>query len=393
LKIRNPDLIEKAKAAALRVLLHNIHGPYQSLPRAAGWGYPEPYTRDLMIASLGYLSSGNSELIEAHRQVLDSLAKIQSPHGHIPSLAHDPTDLGASDTTPLFLLGLAFYRKATGDAGYLADAAQKGLDWLMVQSPEDSALVGQLPTSDWRDEQWVLGYGLYVNSLVYLCAKLYGISDWAERIGQLINREGLRRQESGVRIHEGLRVPGKPYYALWVYKVLRNDRFDLLGNSLAILSGACTNDRAAEMNAWIERQCNKLRENGTLAKDCHLPPNLFPYILPGDEDWYPRMERFNQPGDYHNGGIWPFVCGFYIAALVSSGQKKAAADGLAELAVINQKSVRKDLEFGFNEWIRAGDGSPQGQDWQTWSAAMFLYAAAAVEQGAAPFFPPIHPAE
>ena len=47
------SLIEQAKEAAIQVLLHNARGPCRGLPRTAGWGYPEPYTRDLMIASLG----------------------------------------------------------------------------------------------------------------------------------------------------------------------------------------------------------------------------------------------------------------------------------------------------------------------------------------------------
>ena len=29
-------------------------GPIEGLPRTAGWGYPEPYTRDLMISALGH---------------------------------------------------------------------------------------------------------------------------------------------------------------------------------------------------------------------------------------------------------------------------------------------------------------------------------------------------
>jgi hypothetical protein len=45
--------IEQAKQAALEVLLHNAHGPFHGLPRTAGWGYPEPYTRDLMISIWG----------------------------------------------------------------------------------------------------------------------------------------------------------------------------------------------------------------------------------------------------------------------------------------------------------------------------------------------------
>ena len=32
------------------------------------------------------------------------------------------------------------------------------------------------------------------------------------------------------------------------------------------------------------------------------------------------------------------------------------------------------------------DGTPRGQDWQTWSAAMYLYAATSVERCETPFF-------
>ena len=45
-----------------------------------------------------------------------------------------------------------------------------------------------------------------------------------------------------------------------------------------------------------------------------------------------------------------------------------------------------DASFGFNEWHRAQDGNPQGQDWQTWSAAMYLYAVECVEQQRPIFF-------
>ena len=97
----NPS-IEAAKKAAIQVLLHNAKGPYQGLPRTAGWGYPEPYTRDLLISALGIFASGNRELLDSLRQVLETLARNQSPHGQIPSLVHEPEDRGASDTTPLF---------------------------------------------------------------------------------------------------------------------------------------------------------------------------------------------------------------------------------------------------------------------------------------------------
>ncbi|MHC4207814.1 MAG: glycoside hydrolase 100 family protein, partial [Planctomycetota bacterium] len=56
---KDKKLLEKAKKASLEVLLHNNHGPYRGLPRTAGWGYPEPYTRDLLISSFGILTTRN----------------------------------------------------------------------------------------------------------------------------------------------------------------------------------------------------------------------------------------------------------------------------------------------------------------------------------------------
>ena len=35
-------------------------------------------------------------------------------------------------------------------------------------------MVAQQPTSDWRDEQWVIGYGLFVNAVVYSYLKNAG---------------------------------------------------------------------------------------------------------------------------------------------------------------------------------------------------------------------------
>ena len=62
--------IEKAKKAALEVLLHNAHGTYHNLPRTAGWGYPEPYTRDLLLSILGIAVSGNQQLLKSTQNVL-----------------------------------------------------------------------------------------------------------------------------------------------------------------------------------------------------------------------------------------------------------------------------------------------------------------------------------
>jgi len=391
MKTEEIKLIERAKQAAIKVLLHNAHGPYRGLPRAAGWGYPEPYTRDLMLSSLGILVSGNKKLIESLRRVLQTAARNQSRLGHIPSLVHDPEDRGASDTTPLFLMAVGLFRKATGQSNFLESAVQKAMTWMEYQSPSDRGIVAQLPTSDWRDEQWVLGYGLYVNTIVYTYLRLFGRDEQAANLRDAMGRFTIKGESQQRHVHEGLMLRHKPYYALWSYKVYRSERFDLLGNSLAILTGIASPSRARDLVLWIETECAGLRRNEDLAVE--LPPILFPYIRPDDPDWMPRYKRYNQPGEYHNGGVWPFACGFYVAAMVAAGRGQLAQRKLIALTelirparqVYPPDARRASVEFGFNEWLRAQDGTPQGEDWQSWSAAMYLYAAACVENGHTPF--------
>lgn len=384
MKEPHKSLVNRAREAALEVLLHNDKGDVPGLPRTAGWGYPEPYTRDLMLSSLGVLTTGNPTLVASLRRVLEDLANNQSPLGHIPGLAHDPEDRGSSDTTPLFLIGLALYRKTTGEAGFLEDAAQKALTWMAYQSPDDRVLVAQQPTSDWRDEQWVPAYGIYVNTLVYVFLRLYGQDERAAEIKRLINGFTITTPWKPPHVHEGLLIRGKSHYALWSYKVHSNDRFDLVGNSLAILSGVATPYRSRSIASWVERECGVLRRRGLLAVD--LPPVLFPFIERRDTDWNPRYDTYNRPGDYHNGGVWPFASALYIAALVAAGIYRRAEEKLIALTDIVQRSRRKNLEFGFNEWVKAQTGAPSGEDWQTWSAALYLYAAECVEKRTTPFF-------
>lgn len=374
--------IQQAKLAAVEVLLHNSTGPCEGLPRTAGWGYPEPYTRDLLISALGILASGSEVLLYSLRGVLETLARNQSPRGQMPSLVHDPEDRGASDATPLFLLVLEMFRRFTGEPSFLEEAGAKALQWMDYQTIDDRELVGQQPTSDWRDEQWVLGHGLFVNALVYGYRKILGMDARAEALRIDANREDGK----------GFVTEGQPAYAMWFYKVLRDKRCDLLGNSLAILTGLADPARSREILAWIETQCADMRARGDLALD--LAPCLFPFVQPSDPDWHPRYERYNRPGHYHNGGVWPFVCGFHIAAMVAAGEQRLAETKLRALTALVRLSRRPEpgpLDFfGFNEWFSAQDGSPAGEDWQTWSASMYLYAAACVEAGEARFFQPAH---
>jgi hypothetical protein len=337
-----------------------------------------------MISGLGILASGDQRLIKSLRRVLQTLAESQSRLGHIPGLVHDPDDRGASDTTPLFILILGIFQKVSGESSFLEEPLQKAMTWMEYQSPTDDVIVQQLPTSDWRDEQWILGHGLYVNTILYSYLRLFGDHQRADRLEHEMDRFTVQGEAQHRHVHEGLVLPGKPYFAAWSYKIYSDERFDLLGNSLAILSGLASPSRAKSMIRWIEQETEALRQQGQLALD--LPPNYFPYIQPGDSDWRPRYQNYNMPGEYHNGGVWPFVCGFYVAAIVAAGRFGLAEKKLLALTQLVRPAREADVKFGFNEWFKAQDGMARGVDWQSWSAAMYLYAAISVEQKRTPFF-------
>lgn len=380
----NLKSIQAAKEAALDILLHNARGPFQDLPRTAGWGYPEPYTRDLLFSILGIVVSDNAVLLASIRTVLETLAGNQSEKGHIPSLVHESEDRGASDTTPLFLLTTEIYRQAIKEPDFLQFAVEKALLWMEYQSPTDRYLVAQQPTSDWRDEQWVLGYGLYVNCLVYSYLKLMGYHERAKHMLLEMGKFSINQNMNSTQLGKGTIDSNKPYLALWTYKVFKSERFDLLGNSLAILSGIVSSESAKLIINWVESECIKMKACGELNVD--LPPNFFPFIHPEDTDWHTRYAKYNFPGNYHNGGIWPFICGLYIAAMVATGHIELAEFKLIQLTELIQGAANENLKFGFNEWYKAQNGKPMGQDWQTWSAALYLYAVKCVESKNTPFF-------
>jgi glycogen debranching enzyme len=84
--------------------------------------------------------------------------------------------------------------------------------------------------------------------------------------------------------------------------------------------------------------------------------------------------RQNSAWQYHNGGIWPMVGGFWIAALAHSGRLALARRELVKLA---RACAVKD--WAFAEWLHGTTHRPRGMPQQSWNAAAFLMAAASIE--------------
>ena len=139
-------------------------------------------------------------------------------------------------------------------------------------------------------------------------------------------------------------------------------RFDAFANILAVLFGVAPKDRR-------EKILNAVKSQNV---DSPYPIKVLnPPISRYDPFWnqyfrWTDKPFLQDPGNSHNGGVWPFAGGFYIAAL-----KKEKRPFMKEFDSLVSSCDIDDWKFP--EWISASGNSGGSKD-QTVSAAMLLYA-------------------
>jgi hypothetical protein len=144
---------------------------------------------------------------------------------------------------------------------------------------------------------------------------------------------------------EALVEPTAPYYALYSYKIMSSDRFDLLGNSLAILTGIASPQWAAKMLLWIEAECEAMRGRGELAAD--LPPCLFPYICPIMRIGCHDTSAITGLETITTGACGLLSVAFYVAACVAAGKIDLAERKLLALTELVKPWHENAAEWGF----------------------------------------------
>ena len=97
--------------------------------------------------------------------------------------------------------------------------------------------------------------------------------------------------------------------------------------------------------------------------------------------WRAYMGRHQQnlAHQYHNGGIWPFVGGYWVMALARLGRVAHARAALEQLAAANAQD-----DWRFTEWFHGRTLAPMGMAGQSWNAATFLLARQAVMEAGTP---------
>ncbi len=143
------------------------------------------------------------------------------------------------------------------------------------------------------------------------------------------------------------------------------------GNILACLAGIPDKAKAGRIvDALIRRRANR-----PLPVRVMLDP-----IRKSSQLWRPYMERhdLDLPNQYHNGGGWPFVGGFWAMLLKDLGRKDMAWKELTRMAEAN-----KAKRWGFYEWFHGRTGVAMGMRGQSWNAAMFILAWHALKEDVA----------
>ena len=392
--------------------------------------YQQVWARDSMICGLGLLLGRDPEGERIYTRSLETLRRYQSPLGRIPHnvgranvsdpalIAHggrlegeniviDTIHAGCVDGALWYIVGHYLRYIATGEielTNTAWDSLEQALLWLRYQDSNECGLIEVHEAMDWAD-LFVNRYNVLYDNVLYFAAWNV-MAILAEATGRPV--EQYRRTARDVRrkVNAVLWVgPEEPRDWEWIaeerrewlytlrrietelverpfylpYVAFRDyaDRLDTLGNLLAIITGVADEIKSKKILDYIAATgLNRPRPVRA----------LYPVINPGERDWrdYYRVRNLNLPNHYHNGGAWPFIGGFYVAALVQAGRQDEARDELDHLTAMVRAG--KTREWGFNEWFHGLSGEPMGYDGQSWSAALYLFALEAVRRGSVPLF-------
>ena len=389
--------------------------------RASGLkaGYPQIWARDSMVTFLGAAAAGDPELLAAGRHSLETMSAYQSAKGMIqlnvnPDTGYVSTEnAGAMDANLWYILGHYLHFQLTGDAGFLQrhwSNIDRALVWLEYQDMNECGLLEVPEAGNWMDLISVRYNVLYDNVLYYAtvlaCQELaqhlppgtgchrpevnatalherINLLMWidrcwvAEHFAEHLEKLKAIRLEWFMLYHNIGTISSRPFYLPWVAFREYGDWCDSLGNLLAILTGLADGHRTDHILRYMH-QVGMAEPYPTKA--------IHPPIYPNQSDWreYFRSRNLNLPHQYHNGGIWPMIGGFHVAALVRHHWLQEAERLLVSLALANQQQI--GTERGFNEWLHGETGHPMGYAQQAWSAAMYLYADHALHTGDLPLF-------
>jgi glycogen debranching enzyme len=390
------ELIEAVYGSAIEALRRCVC-PFGLKASGRTVGHHQVWARDSMIASLGGRLVEDEAIRAALRASVALLKEHRTAAGGIPNNVDCATGRANfrayADGGLWWIIGSSLVDPDPG-------AVRAVLRWYECQDVDQSGLLSMQESSDWQDLFCTRGKGLYLNCTYVLAlrsaARLLEATDPEEsrrclaraeeakkavnawfwyggdgnlmrHMSQTFSTESLGAEDSLGRkrwLPEKRRLIDEAFYLPYLGFRAAGEWFDTLGNLMAILAGVADAQRATVILDFIARH----------AVDEWPVRSLTPAVEPGDSDWRDYYGSLNAPHCYHNGGVWPFIGGFYVAALVAARHFGDGDLALRRLAELNRRGE-------FNEWHHGKSGEPMGVQDQAWSAGMYLFAYECVRRG------------
>lgn len=345
------------------------------------------------------LLAKDEELIGVFRESLRTLRDFRGEHGEIPSnvdvnrkeVSYGST-VGRVDATLWFVIGLSEYLLRYEDPLFFSEmreALETSLFLLGAWEFNGKGLLYIPPGGDWADEFTQHGYVLYDEVLYFQALKgmyevfqkynpNFPLKKLQEKICRLEHLilvnfwfHGKLYEKSQYVYHPVMYSLGGENYSedcahffSYISPEGYSFRFDSWGNALTVLTDIARPEQTKEIFSYFQKMLG--------IRKTHLVPAFHPIVESSQLDWQRLQMNFsyshkNRPFEYHNGGLWPVITGFYIAALVKMGKDTRAEKFLDALHIANSKGQTEEWEF--REFHHGKTKVPLGAKFQGWSAA------------------------
>ncbi|MBI1395061.1 MAG: glycoside hydrolase [Betaproteobacteria bacterium] len=375
-------LTEECALRSLRLLRENLgpHGFLAAAPTAAARArsYDRVFGRDAALCAIAAARTGDDALVRGAVRSLETLAGHQAENGQIPKFVvperrhADFWYLGCIDATLWWLIALRLVSTAIGTRALerrLAPNVEAATRWLLCQEHQQIRLLQQNEASDWADIMPRSGFVLYTNALWHYVKRLHGLPrarETREHFNALFfpfSRHVPDYKRLRLLVHYVRnRARNREMYLSYVNLATWGEEGDVFGNVLAVLLGLADDHRSRCILDAVAR----------VQVGAPYPVRVTASPIPEhDRQWrtYMGRHRQNTPHRYHNGGIWPFVGGFWALALARQRRLPEARSVLTGLARANAQGG-----WSFREWFHGATGAPEGMERQSWNAALFLLA-------------------
>lgn len=343
--------------------------------------YQRVWARDGVICGLAALASGEEHLIATFKKTLETLANNQHYNGTIPSnVMTNGTEIevsygglaGRVDAVTWFIIGISQYAYYNNEPSFVVKHQthiEKCLRLMEAWEFNNKHLMYVPLSGNWADEYITDGYVLYDQLLRIWALKSYNYFVKDEKITTKIEQIKNQIESNFIPHSTGEKYHERTYNELQIINFMPcsfspagyKTPFDAFAHSLALLLNIGSHD----FQEAIIQHAEKIRTETALA----LLPAFWPPIYETDADWNLLKNNFkyefrNYPNEFHNGGSWPMVNGFYGLALLTK-QKNEVAKKL--LSVINNANTIED--FSFYENFNTETSKVNGVPFCTWSAA------------------------